>query len=146
MMALEPIALDAWRVFLNAHAAVVERIEAALAEAELPPLGWYDVLWALYRAPEQKLRMHELAPQVVLSRSGLVRLVDRVEGAGLVARERCLTDRRGAFAVLTPDGEAMLRRMLPVYEQAICDWFATPVGDGAQALADTLTRVQVAAR
>ena len=145
-MSLEPEALDAWRVFLNAHAAVVERIERALAEAELPPLGWYDVLWALYRAPEQKLRMHELAPQVVLSRSGLVRLVDRVEAAGLVERERCLTDRRGAYAVLTPDGEAMLRRMWPVYEAAIAAFFAAPVGEGAQALADTLTRVQVAAR
>ena len=68
--------------------------------------------------------MHQLAPQVVLSRSGLVRLVDRVEAAGLVERERCLTDRRGAYAVLTPDGEAMLRRMWPVYEAAIAEWFA----------------------
>ena len=90
--------------------------------------------------------MHELAPQVVLSRSGLVRLVDRVEAAGLVERERCLTDRRGAYAVLTPDGEAMLRRMWPVYEAAIAEWFVTPVGDGARTLADTLTRVQAAAR
>ena len=145
MVALEPEALDAWRVFLNAHAAVVERIERALAEAELPPLGWYDVLWALYRAPEQKLRMQE-SPRRWCSGSGLVRLVDRVEAAGLVERERCLTDRRGAYAVLTPDGEAMLRRMWPVYEASIAAFFAAPVGDGAQALADTLTRVQVAAR
>jgi len=140
-VSLEPEALDAWRVFLNAHAAVVERIERALAEAELPPLGWYDVLWALYRAPAQKLRMHELAPQVVLSRSGLVRLVDRVEAAGLVERERCLTDRRGAYAVLTPDGEAMLRRMWPVYARGIRTEFLDAIGDDRDSLRQALERV-----
>ena len=145
-MPLEPEALDAWRVFLNAHAAVVERIERALAEAELPPLGWYDVLWALYRAPEQKLRMHELAPQVVLSRSGLVRLVDRVEAAGLVERERCLTDRRGAYAVLTPDGEAMLAAHVAGLRGVHRRVLRGTGGRRRPALADTLTRVQVAAR
>src|SRR5262249_60605569 len=77
--------LDAWRALLNAHAASIERTEQAFAAAGLPPLSWYDALWPLYRAPERKLRMGELSRQVVtISRSGLTRLVDRLETDGPV--------------------------------------------------------------
>ena len=66
----------AWAVLLTAHATLIERIETALAEAGLPPLGWYDVLWELEKAEGGKLRMYELAHRVVLSRSNLTRLAD----------------------------------------------------------------------
>ena len=59
--------LDTWRAFLNAHAHVTRRIGRDLAEAGLPDLGWYDLLWTLYRAPERRLRVNELAREVVLS-------------------------------------------------------------------------------
>ena len=74
---------------------------------QLPPLGWYDVLWGLERTPERRLRMSELADQVVLSRSNLTRLVDWLEEEGLVARERSAEDSRGAYAVLTDKGQEM---------------------------------------
>src|ERR687887_2128223 len=96
--------LTAWRSLLNAHAAVTSRAERALAEAGLPPLSWYDVLWELFRAPDHKLRMHELADRVTISRSGLVRFVDRLERAGAVTREACPTDRRGAYPGFTETG------------------------------------------
>jgi CTP-dependent riboflavin kinase len=67
----------------------------------LPPLGWYGVLWPLYSAPERRLRMNELAQEAVLSRTGLVRLIDRIEAAGLVRREPVPEDRRGAYATIT---------------------------------------------
>src|SRR5689334_8419202 len=89
--------LHAWSVLLATQATLVERIESALAAMELPPLAWYDVLWALERAEGGRLRMHELAQRVVLSRSNLTRLADRLEGAGLTLRERCPDDRRGAY-------------------------------------------------
>src|SRR3712207_5980163 len=101
--------LAAWRALLNAQAAAVAAIERELAEADLVPLTWYDVLVALSEAPGPRLRLTGLARAVVLSRSGLPRLVDRLEGAGLIRREACPSDRRGAFAVLTPEGEATLR-------------------------------------
>ncbi|PSB09699.1 MarR family transcriptional regulator [filamentous cyanobacterium CCP1] len=114
----------AWRKFLVAHAMLIEQIEQDLAQAELPPLSWYDVLFTLSEAPEQRLRLHELAQAVLLSRSNLTRLVDRLEVAGLIQREQCPSDRRGAFAVITDEGFKMLNRMWTVYGQAIEKYFA----------------------
>jgi len=117
-------ALAAWRTFMRAHAAIVRDVERELAAAELPPLAWYDVLWPLYRAPRRRLRMAELAEQVVLSRTGLTRLVDRIEAAGLVTREIVPADRRGTYVALTPQGRRMLTRMWRPYERVLLRRFA----------------------
>ena len=116
--------LAAWRNFLKAHAVVVDRIDHDLVAAERLPLSSYDVLIELYEAPERRLRMHELAERVVLSRSGLTRLVDRLEAEGFLRRDRSATDRRGAYAVITEQGIAALRRAWPIYAQAISKYFA----------------------
>jgi DNA-binding MarR family transcriptional regulator len=133
--------LAAWRAFLAAHARIVGDIEAALQQEELPPLSWYDVLWPLYRAPDRRLRMKELADEVVLSRTGLVRLVDRIERAGLLRREPVPGDGRGAYAVLTERGEEMLRRMWPAYARTVRRGFLDEVGDDRDALREMLDRV-----
>jgi DNA-binding MarR family transcriptional regulator len=111
--------LEAWRAVLNAHARLTARVETALAEAGLPQLAWYDVLWALHRAPGKALRMGELAEQVTISRSGLTRLVDRIEAEGLLARRPSERDRRAIDVVITPVGSALLRRMWPIYEKVL---------------------------
>jgi DNA-binding MarR family transcriptional regulator len=133
--------LASWRALLNAHARVIQRIEGDLQAEELPPLGWYDVLWALYRAPERRLRISELADHVVLSRTGMVRLVDRIEAAGLVRREPVPEDRRGAYAVLTDEGVDMLRKMWPIYARGIEELFLAPVGADTAIVRDALERV-----
>jgi DNA-binding MarR family transcriptional regulator len=139
--------LAAWRAFLNAHAAVIARIEGELAARELIPLAWYDVLVALWEAPQHRLRLSELAAAVVLSRSGLSRLIDRLEQAGLVRREPSPEDRRGAFAVLTPAGRAAQLRAWPVYAQGIQTYFAQELTEAeVDRLADCLGRVDAAAR
>ena len=98
-------ALATWRSFLNAHARVTRAIGRDLTAEGLPDLNWYDVLWALRRSPERRLRINALADEVaILSRTGLVRLVDRIEAAGLVRREPVAGDRRGVRVVLTADG------------------------------------------
>src|SRR3954447_20892655 len=107
--------LVAWRTFITAHAAVIGRIERDMVAAGVIPLTWYDVLIELYEAPERRLRLHELADAVVLSRSGLSRLVDRLESAGLLRRETAATDRRGAYAVLTEAGLEAMGIAWPVY-------------------------------
>ncbi len=138
--------LAAWEAFVFAHAAVIARIEQELAAAGSIPLTWYDVLAALSAAPDARLRLHELARQVVLSRSGLTRLVDRLEAAGLLRREPSPTDRRGAFAVLTPAGDATLRRTWPLYARGIAAHFARHLSDDeARTLAAALGRVRAAA-
>lgn len=114
----------AWRKFLSAHVVLLEQIEQDLAGADLPPLTWYDILFAISEAPEQKLRLHELAQTVLLSRSNVTRLVDRLEKAGLLQREQCNRDRRGAFATISDRGRTILEQMWSVYEAAILKYFA----------------------
>jgi len=116
--------LAAWRSFLKAHATIIDRIDHDLVAAQRPPLSSYDVLIELYEAPEHRLRMHELAERVVLSRSGLTRLVDRLEAEGLLTRDRSVTDRRGAYAVITEQGIEALRQTWPVYARGITEYFA----------------------
>lgn len=122
---LDPSCNAAWRVFLTTHSILINRIEQELAQAELPSLDWYDVLFALKEAPEHRLRMHELANKILLDRSNLTRLVDRLEKAGLVCRKTCPSDRRGAYAALTEAGLAMQEKMWPVYGAAIAKYFGS---------------------
>ena len=137
----------AWRALITANALVLEKIERALAGAGLPPLGWYDVLLELSAAPGGRLRMHELAHAVVLSRSGLTRLVDRLEGAGLLRREPDPADRRGSYAAITEEGGATLRRMWPVYAAGIAEHFGRHLTDEeTRVIASALGRVADAAR
>ncbi len=122
-----------WRTFITAHASVIDSIERDLAAARQLPLSSYDVLIELAEAPEQRLRMRDLARSVVLSRSGLTRLVDRLAAEGLLAREVCATDRRGAYAVLTIAGREALRRAWPVYAQGIRRYFIQHLSAAEQA-------------
>jgi DNA-binding MarR family transcriptional regulator len=138
--------LSAWRAMLNAHASVVAGVEEALADADLPPLAWYDVLWALRRAPRGRIRMADLAGSLTLSRGGLTKLADRLEATELLRRERAEDDGRGLYAVLTPEGERMLRRMWPVYARALRDTFVDAMSaDEAAVIAAGLGRANRAA-
>lgn len=98
-----------WRSFLRAHARLMRELEAELAAAGEPSLACYDVLVQLAEAPQRRLRMTELAERVLLSRSGLTRLVDRLVGDDLVRREPCTDDARGLYAVITEAGVDRLR-------------------------------------
>ena len=140
-------ARDAWALFLAAHRVLVERIEGALAAAGQPPLAWYDVLWALERAEDQRLRMGDIAARVVLSNSNVTRLADRLAAAGLVRRVSDGDDRRTVWCVLTRQGAARRRAMWPVYARAIDAWWGAHLGAGeATAIAAGLARVLHAAR
>jgi DNA-binding MarR family transcriptional regulator len=112
-----------------------------LAETEMP-LGWYDVLLQLAEAPGRRLRMAELADRVLLSRSGLTRLIDRLQSEGLVRREPSPDDARGTFTVLTPDGFARLRAAAPMHLAGIRKhWLAHFSDDELRQLGALLNRV-----
>ena len=139
---LPPDRLDAWRAFLRAHAAVVARIERDLQRRGLTPLTWYDVLIELVYAPDNRLRLSELADAVALSRSGLTRLVDRLEQAGLLRREPHPRDRRGAYAVLTEAGWEAVASTRPAYLRDIAAFFANHLTEGeTRVLSSALSRV-----
>ena len=109
----------AWARFVTAQAMLLEHIEAAFSEADLPPLAWYDVLWILENADEGRLRMHDLARKAVVSRSNVTRLTDRMEKENLVARSDCPVDGRGTVCELTAKGRALRAKMWPVYKKQI---------------------------
>jgi DNA-binding MarR family transcriptional regulator len=115
--------LAVWRSFLRAHARIVRALEAELAEAHQLPLASYDVLVQLTEAPQRRLRMTELADRVLLSRSGITRLVDRLEREGLVQRAPCLDDARGLYAVATDEGVDRLRRASRVHLDGVARHF-----------------------
>lgn len=147
MKSADDIKEHAWTLFLAAHTLVLERIETALAGAELPPLAWYDVLWELEKADDGKLRMHQLAERVVLSRSNLTRLADRLEDAKLLRRESCGGDRRGAYCVITAAGRQMRKKIWPVYRRQIEALFADQLTSAeARTLAQALEKILVAAK
>ena len=100
--------LRAWRGMLRAHAALTKALDADLEAAHGLPLSSYEVLMYLNDAEGRKMRMRDLAASVILSRSGLTRLADRLEREGLIRRESCSDDARGAYAVLTPAGAEKL--------------------------------------
>jgi DNA-binding MarR family transcriptional regulator len=92
---------------LRAHAELTRQLDAQLAREHKLPLSSYEVLLFLADAPEGRMRMSELAESVLLSRSGLTRLVDRLESEGLLERVRCASDARGLFAEITPEGRRL---------------------------------------
>jgi DNA-binding MarR family transcriptional regulator len=138
--------LDAWRAFLTAHAHVTRAISRDLAAAGLPDLSWYDLLWAIYRHPDRRLRVNELAREVVLSPTAMSRFVDRVEAAGYVRREPDPADRRALQVAITNEGVSLLRRMWPVYEAGIERHFAEFLGSSARRFRLMLERMADSAR
>ncbi len=145
-VALDDHALAAWRSFLEAHALVTRRISRDLADAGLPDLSWYDLLWALYRQPDRSLRVKDLAREVVLSPTAMSRFVDRVEAAGYVRRLPDPDDRRALRIELTAAGEELLRRMWPVYRRGIEEHFVAHLGRSPRQMAAGLGGVAAAAR
>jgi DNA-binding MarR family transcriptional regulator len=105
---LDESELAAWRGLLRVHARLIRELSAELELSHGLPLSSYEVLLVLSTAPDEQMRMAELADSVLLSPSGITRLVDRLVSDGLVAKQRCLRDRRGWFAVLTDLGRDRL--------------------------------------
>jgi DNA-binding MarR family transcriptional regulator len=102
--------LGAWRGLLRVHAGMTKALDAELVREHGLPLSSYEVLLFLADAPDGRLRMSELAEGVLLSRSGLTRLVDRMERDGLLRRERCEDDARGYHALITDKGRELFGR------------------------------------
>jgi DNA-binding MarR family transcriptional regulator len=133
--------LDAWRAVVTSHAAVTDRVQSALAAADLPPLSWFEVLWAVKRSPTGRPRMSELAEWLTLSRGGITKLVDRLEDAGYLARVSCAEDRRSLQAELTPAGERMLAEMQAAYEAELGRHLAALTADEAKLVRAALDKV-----
>jgi DNA-binding MarR family transcriptional regulator len=140
-MGLSEEQLQAWRAVVTAHAAVTERMQKAFAAADLPPLSWFEVLWAVKQSPTGRPRMSELAEWLTLSRGGITKLVDRLEGAGYIERVSCSEDRRSLQAELTPAGELIVEEMRDVYEQDLERYLSGVGAEEARLISDTLASI-----
>jgi DNA-binding MarR family transcriptional regulator len=122
--------MTAWRAFLRAHASVTRALEAELIAGQRLSLASYDVLVQLAEAPGRQLRMTELADAVLLSRSGVTRLVDRLERTGLVSRCPVAEDGRGVAARLTEKGLERLRNASITHLAGVVRHFADRLEPG----------------
>jgi DNA-binding MarR family transcriptional regulator len=139
---LSALELGAWRGMLRVHAALVKQLDAELTAAHKLPLSSYEVLLNLESAPAHKRRMAELADSVLLSRSGMTRLVDRLEREGLLERDHCTDDGRGCYAVLTDKGAAALAEARPTHLAGVREKFLARFDEDAlQTLAVLWERV-----
>jgi DNA-binding MarR family transcriptional regulator len=102
--------LAAWRGLLRVHSSMTKVLDAELMREHRLPLSSYEVLLFLADSPDGRMRMSELADGVLLSRSGLTRLVDRMERDGLLRRRRCEEDQRGWYAEITDEGRDLFAR------------------------------------
>jgi DNA-binding MarR family transcriptional regulator len=133
--------LDAWRAVITSYAALTERVQRALAAADLPPLSWYELLWAVKRSPTGRPRMSELAEWLTLSRGGITKLVDRLEEAGYLRRVPSADDRRSLQAELTPAGQRMLEEMHAACVGEVERHFATLTVEEAELITAALEKV-----
>jgi len=139
--------IAAWRALLLAQSAVLRAIDAELQQAGRIPLHWYDVLLELNAAPQRRLRIQELAGRVVLTRTRVSRLVDKLVDAGLVERQPDPADGRACFAVITHAGRGALRAAAPAYLAGIEQHFARHLTDDqANAITEGLQQVAAAHR
>jgi DNA-binding MarR family transcriptional regulator len=135
----EELEQRAWRALVRTHTRVSRALDRALTEQAGLSLRAYQVLVRLTRAPEGALRMAELANSVMLSASGMTRLIDQLAARGLVERRKDPEDARGYFAVLTEQGRAQSERATSIYRDGVQRYFAGHFGDGKlQDLTDAL--------
>ncbi len=136
-----------WTRLLETHSLLIERLEADLqARGGGLPIAWYDVLVQLKMSPGHRLTMRELSQAVLLSKSGITRLVDRMAREGLIEREPCPSDRRVVYARLTERGLAAFDQAAPVHVEAVRRRFSNLVTDEeAAVMGAALDRVLQAA-
>jgi DNA-binding MarR family transcriptional regulator len=134
--------LRAWRGLLRAHACLAKRLDAELEQAHGLPMTSYEVLHHLEEASGGRMRMCELAEQAQLSRSGLTRLVDRMEREGLLERCSCDHDARGSYACLTHSGRERLQAARGTHLAVIREQFFSHFSEGElSSLADMWERI-----
>jgi DNA-binding MarR family transcriptional regulator len=139
---LSSVELEAWRAFLRSHAAIVRCLDAHLVAAHGLTLNDYEALIYLAQVQGRRLRMSELADRVLLTRSGVTRLVDGLERAGLVRRCACAADARGSFAELTQNGLAVLRAAGQTHLRGVRELFAERFSERElETLAELLARL-----
>ncbi|MEA2128864.1 MAG: hypothetical protein QOJ85_1755 [Solirubrobacteraceae bacterium] len=137
------VELAAWRGMLQVNAQVTQALDAQMRDEHGLSVSSYEVLMFLVEAPGHRLRMSDIADQVLLSRSGLTRLVDRLVELGYVTRCAAEGDRRGSFAELTEAGLVKFKAAQRTHRQGVRTFFLDRISlTDAVVLGDIWTRLQ----
>lgn len=135
-------AIQAWARLQRVAPALLDAAEADLKAEGLPPLVWYDALLELRRTGSQGLRPYRLQEEMLLAQYNISRLADRLVESGYSVRHPCPDDARGHVLVITGEGRALLKRMWPVYRDAISRHFAAKLtATEARSLAEILGKL-----
>lgn len=119
----------AWISFIQTQQLLLEKVDEEFKKKNLPPLTWYDVMLELDKQKDGMLRLNVLGERILLSKYNVTRIVRRLEEEGLVYRETCPQDARGVYAVITPKGRELRKRMWPVYYNVIRKYFFSSLTD-----------------
>lgn len=140
-----PLDLSAWLRFLRAHAAITRELSARLETGHGLTLSDYDVLVQLYHAPERRMRRVDIARTVLLTASGITRLLDGLEQAGLVCKARCEEDARVTWAVMTEEGARRFEEASVMHQADIHELFGSNFDDAERrTLGELLGRLPLA--
>ena len=135
--------MDAWVSLLRGHAALTRALNAELVHAHGLTINDYEVLLHLARAEEHRLRRVDLAERLLLTASGITRLLDGLERAGYVCKAQCASDARVTYAVITEDGFAKLKEASETHMADIREIFEGRYSeDELVTLADLLGRLR----
>jgi DNA-binding MarR family transcriptional regulator len=139
---LSPAVIDAWASLVRIEKAFADKVEERLKGAGFPPLDWYHVLHEVDRSPKGMIRQSGVQNRTQIAQYSVCRLVDRLQGEGLVERHQCQVDGRNNVVVITPKGRALRRAMWPVYAAAIEEHFGSRLSQAeAEQLAHLLSKV-----
>ena len=139
------VGLTAWTRLLRAHAALTRELSARLEARHGLTLRDFDVLLQLYSAEDHRLRRIDLARQVLLTASGITRLLDRLEQAGWVGKDSCASDARVTYAVLTEAGRELVEESGASHRADVEELFSSRFSpEECEALHDLLGRLPLA--
>lgn len=137
-------AAQAWEQSLTSVSRLLQKFDSNMQKDAGISVIWYDVLLHLNLAPDKKMRMQSLSDSLVLTRSGVTRIVDRIEKAGLVRREAAVEDRRGYYAILTNEGSRVLNRAQKAHRKDIREYFGARLdADERQAVFELMGKVRL---
>lgn len=119
--------IEVWRNFLVFHNEVITQIESALRNAGCISLAWYDILIVLERSKNKSLTMKDLIKETVLTKSGVSKIVDRIEDGKLITRKKSQADARSVLIQITKEGSIEVRRAWALYKQNIEEFFLSPL-------------------
>lgn len=131
---------ETWPLFLRTYTLLMDRLESELREARGIPLTWMDVLIQLSKTSDGRMPMNQLAQSVLLSKSGLTRLIDKMVDAGLVTRSACPTDRRVVYASITTKGRAAFDKAGKIHFAGVADHFTSQLSPAETAAFETALR------